>query len=208
MRKSNAFKSGARNHLPAALLALLLTLQAASAFYDPGLQRWINRDPISERGGINLFEFAANMPTDAVDALGLELTPLSPDIGNCYSYACNKGDGNGPFFPGHGSTEKDPPWEYNCSDLTKGVKHDHPEAKEPDAKGNCPPGLGKIALFVRPDGDFHFERQETDGSWTEKCGFHEPPKKHKGDPDKNPAYPNFCGFLCVDNKGGKGDQKP
>jgi hypothetical protein len=39
-------------------------------FYDPNLQRWINRDPLKEQGGVNLFEFAANRPTVAVDPLG------------------------------------------------------------------------------------------------------------------------------------------
>lgn len=26
--------------------------------YDPNLQRWIQRDPIGERGGINLYQFS------------------------------------------------------------------------------------------------------------------------------------------------------
>src|SRR5262252_10346870 len=26
-------------------------------FYDPGLQRWVNRDPIAEAGGLNLYRF-------------------------------------------------------------------------------------------------------------------------------------------------------
>jgi RHS repeat-associated protein len=40
-------------------------------FYDPNLQRWINRDPLSERGGINLYRFVANTPVNSRDALGL-----------------------------------------------------------------------------------------------------------------------------------------
>jgi hypothetical protein len=32
------------------LLALLASSEPARAWYDPGVQRWINRDPISERG--------------------------------------------------------------------------------------------------------------------------------------------------------------
>lgn len=42
----------------------------ASAFYDPGLQRWVNRDPIEERGGINLFQFVGNDPMTRLDAFG------------------------------------------------------------------------------------------------------------------------------------------
>ena len=39
-------------------------------FYEPNFQKWINRDPIAERGGINLFMFALNLPTRVVDAFG------------------------------------------------------------------------------------------------------------------------------------------
>jgi RHS repeat-associated protein len=40
-------------------------------FYDPNTQRWLNRDPIQESGGINLYGFSHNNPTDLVDPLGL-----------------------------------------------------------------------------------------------------------------------------------------
>ena len=53
----------------------LLLVANASAFYDPGLQRWINRDPIAEEGGINLAEFASSEPASGVDALGLNDCP-------------------------------------------------------------------------------------------------------------------------------------
>lgn len=39
--------------------------------YNPSLGRWISRDPIGERGGINLFAYVGNMPTLFVDSLGL-----------------------------------------------------------------------------------------------------------------------------------------
>ena len=40
-------------------------------FYTPDLQRWVNRDPIGEIGGINLFAFIGNDPLGQVDMLGL-----------------------------------------------------------------------------------------------------------------------------------------
>jgi RHS repeat-associated protein len=40
-------------------------------FYDANLQRWIGRDPIEERGGLNLYEFADNRPSEEVDTVGL-----------------------------------------------------------------------------------------------------------------------------------------
>jgi RHS repeat-associated protein len=39
-------------------------------FYDPNLQRWINRDPREERGGINLQGFAGNDPVNDLDPYG------------------------------------------------------------------------------------------------------------------------------------------
>jgi RHS repeat-associated protein len=40
-------------------------------FYDPNLQRWLNRDPIEEMGGINLYQFVFNNPVNLVDLWGL-----------------------------------------------------------------------------------------------------------------------------------------
>jgi RHS repeat-associated protein len=40
-------------------------------WYDPNLQRWLNQDPIQERGGINLYRFVGNNPIQRIDPLGL-----------------------------------------------------------------------------------------------------------------------------------------
>jgi RHS repeat-associated protein len=40
-------------------------------FYDPNLQRWLNRDPIGELGGINLYASCQNSPYDFFDTDGL-----------------------------------------------------------------------------------------------------------------------------------------
>jgi RHS repeat-associated protein len=42
-------------------------------FYDPNLQRWLNRDPIEEKGGINLFGFVNNSPLYYFDAFGHQI---------------------------------------------------------------------------------------------------------------------------------------
>jgi RHS repeat-associated protein len=39
-------------------------------FYHPTLMRWLNRDPIEEDGGINLYAFSYNAPVYLTDALG------------------------------------------------------------------------------------------------------------------------------------------
>ncbi len=66
-----------------AATALYVAIGTASAFYDPGLQRWINREPLQEPGfkrltrrygypDENYYRFTRNQPTTYVDGLGLE----------------------------------------------------------------------------------------------------------------------------------------
>ncbi|MBL9212294.1 MAG: RHS repeat-associated core domain-containing protein, partial [Opitutaceae bacterium] len=51
-------------------------------FYDPSLGRFINRDPIAESGGANLYAFAGNNPVSRFDYLGLDdrARPFGPEI--------------------------------------------------------------------------------------------------------------------------------
>jgi hypothetical protein len=44
---------------------------SAFAFYNPSTGRWLSRDPIEERGGLNLYGFVGNSPVSAIDTLGL-----------------------------------------------------------------------------------------------------------------------------------------
>jgi RHS repeat-associated protein len=39
--------------------------------YDPDLGRWLNRDPIAEKGGTNLYAYVSNTPLALTDMLGL-----------------------------------------------------------------------------------------------------------------------------------------
>ena len=48
--------------------------QVRHRIYDPGLGRWLTRDPIGERGGLNLYGFVWNDPLNLSDRLGLEET--------------------------------------------------------------------------------------------------------------------------------------
>lgn len=40
--------------------------------YDPAIGRWINRDPIGENGGLNLYGYLANQPISNTDSSGLQ----------------------------------------------------------------------------------------------------------------------------------------
>ncbi len=42
--------------------------------YDPATARWINRDPVGEVGGLNLYQYVSGSPNQYVDVLGLEQT--------------------------------------------------------------------------------------------------------------------------------------
>jgi hypothetical protein len=65
--------------LAAALVVLVfLGIQEASAYYDPGVQRWINRDPRGEAGGHNLNTFLLNSPMQFFDSWGLQWQPTEP----------------------------------------------------------------------------------------------------------------------------------
>ncbi len=46
--------------------------------YNPSLGRWINRDPIGESGGANLYQYAINRPTSVIDPTGLIMYPATP----------------------------------------------------------------------------------------------------------------------------------
>ena len=54
------------------LLLVWLLSSIASAHYDPTLGRWLNRDPIAEDGGVNLYGFVGNDGMNSIDLFGLE----------------------------------------------------------------------------------------------------------------------------------------
>lgn len=52
------------------IMVLWATTQNVAAFYDPQQGRWLNRDPIEEQGGRNLYIIVNNNPVNQIDALG------------------------------------------------------------------------------------------------------------------------------------------
>ncbi len=57
--------TGHYHHAPSGLIL------APYRVYDPALGRWLSRDPIEEKGGLNLYGYVENDPLNATDALGL-----------------------------------------------------------------------------------------------------------------------------------------
>lgn len=51
-------------------LVLLSSTLTTQAFYNPQTGRWLNRDPIGEKGGKNLYGFVRNKPVGSFDADG------------------------------------------------------------------------------------------------------------------------------------------
>jgi len=51
-------------------------------YYEPNLQRWLNRDPIKEWGGLNLYQFVGNGPVDSIDPDGSFFKNFFKDLGN------------------------------------------------------------------------------------------------------------------------------
>ena len=53
------------------ILLLAISLQPASAFYNPQTGRWLNRDPIEETAGPDLYSFSSSDACNSYDPLGL-----------------------------------------------------------------------------------------------------------------------------------------
>jgi hypothetical protein len=65
--------------------------------------------------------------------------------------------------------------------------------------GNCPGGSHKVEVFADPNGGYHVQRQNSDGSWSEMSlgagpGQTYPPRKCKQ--GKSPGLKD-CGTICL-----------
>ena len=58
-------------------------------YYSPELGRWLNRDPIGESGGVNVFGFVGNKPNSNADRFGLGGSAFIPDSAEPYKFDHN-----------------------------------------------------------------------------------------------------------------------
>jgi RHS repeat-associated protein len=189
-------------------------------FYDPNLQRWVNRDPIEEEGGFNLYAMVFNDPSNAQDAFGLqgkEGKPKPPRWNpdewragreNCCAYAYDlpgraiqPGElGGMPKYP-----IVDGRLKYTCAELEKRIKADFkndPNVKGP-TDGKCPPGYHKVKPWIsKPDErgnskEYHMQREDEDGGWSDMPHGSGPKRCKPNKPDRKGDTP--CDEICVPN---------
>jgi RHS repeat-associated protein len=117
--------------------------------YSPEIGRWVNRDPIEERGGVNLYGMVGNDPVNAVDLLGLMVTATydisrqkftaSSDTGDKMS--CSKRDCS------CGDNDEDHTDQANVGPLPKGTYKIYQRIK---AGNPAMPGVGGNAWILDP----------------------------------------------------------
>ncbi len=64
-------------------------------YYSPRLGRWMNRDPIGETGGQNIYAYVGNSPADRIDRLGRDWEP-TPGHLKFYSWLLSRSGCCGP----------------------------------------------------------------------------------------------------------------
>jgi RHS repeat-associated protein len=98
----------------------------------------------------------------------------------------------------------------NCKELVAAVLKDGFTASERDADcGKCEYKFIAVWGFPMDDKagtfDFHFARQNSDGSWSDKRGLKYPVRQIKGDIEESmigTGYTDICGYFCAPYRSG------
>jgi RHS repeat-associated protein len=194
-------------------------------YYEPSFQRWVNRDPLEERGGFNLYGYVLNSPLIFIDTLGLSFgNPVCGSGGPVGSGICIPPVILPPFYnPTYWNDPSRQPYNncYNygldqptgdfrqpgggfptgtsvdCATLKAKVKSDG--GKDPDTSGKCPCGTHKIRLWAngKPSGaGGDFHFYRQDCSGSWSDKPGVTPARPTTDPDSYHNYQN-CGDICV-----------
>ena len=184
--------------------------------YDPAVAGYAESDRIGIWGGYATYAYTLGNPLSLEDPNGLDgmcpVLTFKPTFwstdermfnNNCYSYARNRPDGDlAP--PGLRLKNMKCPAVIAAA-LKAGM------SRVP-ANGQCPACTHKVYLLIEAGGDdFHWYRQDGDGTWSHKLA--DAPIDNKDAsrrPIKNPAtansnygegnnYSTKCGYLCTPN---------
>lgn len=97
--------------------------------------------------------------------------------------------------------------DYTCIDINNRILNDDSATRIVDCENmTCPQGTHKIALAVDPTNDYHFYRQDADGTWSHKLGTNKPQRLDDTPWNANRDYgsynyKDFCGCYCVKSDG-------
>jgi len=139
---------------------------------------------------------------------------------NCYSYAFGHYEER-PYWqqqPGlhSGLYQKGQKTRFTCPLMLQRTLADNQhDTYVADCHGTCPEGHHKIALAVDPGdpGDYHFFREDPDGSWSHKVGRGQV-YKMTVPPWDSPRYfgrrhySDFCACMCTKTDGLLGPLTP
>jgi uncharacterized protein RhaS with RHS repeats len=135
----------------------------AYRYYDPVTGRWLSRDPIEEEGGLNLYGFVSNNPSNKYDVLGLAETPIGWKCdckitggcgccgkkGNC---GVARGDGKGEAMGTIANGVATPGRRADA--IRKALANAFVEAEEKCLNKTCPDKAEeKCQLFIDPEID-------------------------------------------------------
>jgi RHS repeat-associated protein len=104
-------------------------------FYAPSLQRWVNRDPIEETGGLNLYAYAGNNSLNLIDPFGQQFAPTGPIWPRHHGSVDAKGTQMGPNNTGNAPVRNpDPPAPLRRCSRWGATQNTSP----PYSVGECP----------------------------------------------------------------------
>jgi len=112
-------------------------------YYSPSLGNWLNRDPLGEQGGLNLYGFAVNSPVTFFDPNGSEANTVSSTIaGLSGAWASDAFSPGGLFYaPGAGYVPNSGSAAHSARGLIASIQ----------IIGAGVEAVGGVALFIAPE---------------------------------------------------------